>query len=263
MDLLIVIAALWLAAASFTDLKKREVADWLSFSLMAIALSFRASESVISGSIQPLATSLIGMMAFFIIANILYHGKIFAGGDAKILTAFGAIIPGIPILANLLIVGGAYGLVYSLFLGAINLKQIYPELIVKGEAESNPLLIFLITLIIAGVAINFAPLYLISMALTSIYLLEIFVRVVEKKALTKKVSPNKLTEGDWLVKDVALGKTVVRANFEGLTKKDIELIKKAKKDVYVKYGIPFIPVFLIALLITIKYGNLFLFLMNF
>ena len=85
-----------------------------------------------------------------------------------------------------------------------------------------------------------------------------FTIAVEKSALIKSVSPEKLTEGDWLLKDVKIGKTVIKADFDGLSKKDIALIKKANKAVMIKYGLPFVPVFLLAFITELVFGNLFL-----
>ena len=44
------ITLIWLTAACITDLKKREVANWLSFSLIAIALGMRAIASISVGN---------------------------------------------------------------------------------------------------------------------------------------------------------------------------------------------------------------------
>ena len=76
--------------------------------------------------------------------------------------------------------------------------------------------------------------------------------------MIKNVSPSRLTEGDWLLRDVKVKGKTVKASFDGLTKKDIAMIKASGKKVYVKYGIPFIPVFLIALLLTVFFGNIFM-----
>ena len=73
--------------------------------------------------------------------------------------------------------------------------------------------------------------------------------------MIKKVSPRDLTEGDWLFKDIRIGKKTIKADFNGLSKKDISTLRKYRKGVYVKYGIPFVPVFLIAFILTILSGN--------
>ncbi|MFC1685811.1 prepilin peptidase [Nanoarchaeota archaeon] len=259
MDILLVIAAIWLIAASFTDLKNREVANWLSFSLLTIALIVRASESIIAWDLTPLTTSLIGLSIFFIIANLLYYGKVFAGGDAKLLIALGAVIPGTAFLSNILITGSFYGLFYSLVLAIVYRKSFVKKL---KDQTVNPsyLMIVLLAFFVLGIIFEITILYLFAAAAFFIYIIHLFVRTVEKSCLIKLVSPSELTEGDWLYKNVRLKNKVIKAGFAGLNKREISLIRKANKKVYIKYGIPFIPVFLIAFLITIFFDNLFLYL---
>jgi len=55
---------------------------------------------------------------------------------------------------------------------------------------------------------------------------------------------------------------VVKPTWEGLSKKELEFLQRAKKKVLVKYGIPFVPAFLLTLLATILLGNLFEFLIR-
>ena len=46
-EFLIILAIVWLAVASICDIRKREVPNWLNFSLIAFALAYRAFYSVI------------------------------------------------------------------------------------------------------------------------------------------------------------------------------------------------------------------------
>ncbi len=46
---LLVLAGIWIAFASVQDLKHREVANWLSFSLIAFAIGFRFFYCLFSG----------------------------------------------------------------------------------------------------------------------------------------------------------------------------------------------------------------------
>jgi len=257
MDTLLIIAIIWLAAASFTDLKKREVANWLSFSLIAIALAVRASESIIAGNAQPILTSVIGLAIFFVIANVLYFGKIFAGGDAKLLMAMGAVIPGAAFLSNFLIIGGVYGLIYSFGLAIIHRKA-FSSGLKKINKKTSCLMIFIFAVFILGLILKIPIIYIITATIILIYYLHVFVKTVEKSCLIRKVSPQKLTEGDWLFKDIKIRGKTLKASFHGLTQKQINLIKKNKKLVQIKYGIPFIPVFLIAFLLTYYFDNILL-----
>lgn len=260
MEILLIIAAIWLIAASFTDLKNREVANWLSFSLLAIALAIRTAESIIAWNIEPLINSLFGLFIFFIIANLLYYGKVFAGGDAKLLIALGAVIPGTAFLSNLLISGSIYGLAYTIGLGIIKPKAVWKEI---RKPKTNPAYLFLSLAVLLAIGISFKIilLYLLSSIGILLYGIHIFVKSVEKVCLIKRVSPKNLTEGDWLYKSIKVNGKTIKAGFQGLTKKEINILKRANKKVQVKYGIPFIPVFLIAFLITALWNNIFFFLL--
>ena len=90
---LIILASLWLVFAVIQDLRKREIANWLSFSLIIFAVGFRFLYSLFSGNFSFFYHGLIGLAIFFILANILYYGRFFAGGDFKLMIALGAILP--------------------------------------------------------------------------------------------------------------------------------------------------------------------------
>ena len=74
----------------------------------------------------------------------------------------------------------------------------------------------------------------------------------------KYISVDKLTEGDWVAEDIIVkGKLICSKKDLELTKEQISKLRKLKiKNVFVKEGIPFVPSFLIGLLITLIWGNL-------
>jgi len=77
------------------------------------------------------------------------------------------------------------------------------------------------------------------------------------------VSPKQLTEGDWLVKPIMVGSFKLDPQKLGLEKEDLakimKLYKQKKLDkVLVKYGIPFVPAFLISFALTFFFGNVIL-----
>ncbi|MDO8460570.1 MAG: hypothetical protein Q7S74_05650, partial [Nanoarchaeota archaeon] len=67
--------------------------------------------------------------------------------------------------------------------------------------------------------------------------------------MLKLVSPQNLTEGDWLERDVRIGNKTIKKTVHGLSWNEIKLLRKANKKVYIKEGIPFVPAFLIAFII--------------
>src|SRR3989338_6014136 len=90
---LFVLTFLFTLFASIQDLKKREVANWLNFSFIAFALTYRAFYSLATKNFQFFLFGILGFAIFFILAHALYYSKAFAGGDAKLLMGFGVILP--------------------------------------------------------------------------------------------------------------------------------------------------------------------------
>ena len=84
--------------------------------------------------------------------------------------------------------------------------------------------------------------------------------------MLKYVLPKQLTEGDWIAKDVKVdGKYITGPKDLGIEKKQIRRLvsfyKKNKvKKILIKEGIPFVPNFFIAYVVTLIFGN-FIFLL--
>ena len=66
--------------------------------------------------------------------------------------------------------------------------------------------------------------------------------------MIKSVTVNKLTVGDWLYEDVKVKGKIIKSTWNGLSKKEINLLRKSKNKVKVRYGIPYAPVFFLAFL---------------
>ncbi len=79
----------------------------------------------------------------------------------------------------------------------------------------------------------------------------VYAKAVDEACMVKNVKASKLTEGDWLYQDVKINKKLIKANWEGLSLDDIKVLQKKSKSVLVRYGIPFVPVFLISFLILV------------
>ena len=86
------IGLIWIIFASVTDLKKREVPNWLSFSLIIFALGFRLFYGIFE-SWNFFLQGIIGLGIFFVLGNLFYYLKLFAGGDAKLMIALGSVLP--------------------------------------------------------------------------------------------------------------------------------------------------------------------------
>lgn len=272
---LFAIALIWIIFASVQDIKKKEVANWLNYSLLVTALAYRGFYSLVNLDYWFFIYGAIGAVAFAILANALYYSKIFGGGDARLLIGIGAILPfesfmdmigeGIMFIFLLFLIGAVYSIIFSFFILARNLDKFkigfrknkkillisYPiviilSIIMKSLMFANGGFYFLITL-------------LLILPLLYVYLLSL------DKCMIQLVKPDELQEGDWLNEDVKLAKgKVIRKSVHGLSKEDIALLRKARKSVWIKEGVVFVPVFLISFIIYLwilnKYGGILNFL---
>lgn len=335
---LLVLAGIWILVASIRDLQVREVPNWLSFSLIIFALSYRffyslfsenifitsfyysilltavflgvpyfiylfldsrrvvllkffkndenleyfstfmifcffilwlildyvnkfASSIFAEGGLMFFYNGLIGLGVFFILGNVFYYGRIFAGGDAKLLIALGSVLfLGNSIKFNLeysgffvfllLLVGAFYGIIWSLFLSVRNFRKFKKKF--RNVLKKNKKFIY--TLLCFGFFIFFlgfieSYFFLFGILFIVFPFLYVYAKSVDDVSMIKDIKVENLTEGDWLVDDINVGKKKIKAKWEGLSKKDIELIKKSYKFVKIRQGIPFVPVFLISYLI--------------
>lgn len=277
--LLITIAIIWLVAACITDLRKKEVPNWLSFSLIAIALAIRGVTALLTSQPLYFLYALIALAIFFVVVNIFYYGRIFGGGDAKLLLALAAILATAPFFArtynfflqepflltfvvNMFVLGFVYAFGFSIVSAIKNKKRFS----IKFKEENKKLryarLCCWICAIIALAAAFFAALVfrplilLLFVVLFLAPLLYSFIKAVENSTLIRRIKPNGLAEGDWLVKAVRVKNKTIKPGVHGLSLKDIALLKKANKPVLIKIGLPFVPIFLIALICSLLFGNL-------
>ena len=259
------LALVWIVFATVQDIRKREVANWLNFSLVAFALAYRAFYSSYSSDWMFFAYGLLGFALFFGLANLFYYSGIFAGGDAKLLMGLGAVLPfenymdlalvGGSFIFMLFLIGAVYSLVYSVFLVRRNYLRFAVEFRKNLGNKRNLLLALLFVLaftffVYSLFGIDFVLLLSGVFLASFVFFLLIYAKSLEV-CMIKLVSPNKLTEGDWLVDDIRLNGRVIRKAVHGLSIEDIAKLKKAGKKVLVKEGIPFVPAFLLAFLIMV------------
>ena len=264
---LIIFFLIWAIFASIEDFKKREVEDWLNYSLAIFALGFRFFYSLFNGDFSVFYFGLFGLAIFFILGNLFYYSKLFAGADAKMMISLGAILPmETTFIKNLeifaiflflfLVVGGIYGIIWTIILSIKNKKEFKKDFSKRiSKSKKNLTLTTLIGIVLIFLGKINPVFFILSFGFLFIPILYIYSKSVDEVAMVKKVKPNKLTVGDWLVKDVTIGKEKIKANWDGLTKEEIEKLRKNKKEVLVRYGIPFIPVFPISFILLILLKN--------
>ena len=269
-----------LFVGTITDFKTREVPDWVNYGLVISGIGLNLLFSAIYSNPSFIINSLIGLAIFFGIAYIMFYAGQWGGGDSKMLMGLGAMI-GIDVgfktqqfllgfFINALFIGAVYGLLWSFFLVFKNkrkfLKEFNKILLKKEMANAKKFMLAILVLlfiILFFIRIYYIKILILSSAfliLTTFYLW-IFVRAIEKSAMYKSVEPASLTEGDWIVKDVYVNKKYICGPKDlGIEKKQIrqlmELYKRRKVGkILIKEGIPFVPSFFVAFIVTFMLGN--------
>jgi len=280
--LFLIILIIYLIIASITDIKTREVPDWLSYSLIITAFAIKGIHSILSKDPSYFLYGLLGFGIFFLIGNLMYYTKQWGGGDAKLLMGMGIILITYPetlikyfnpslkvpfllsLIINIFIVGALYSIILSIIFAIKNKKEFkekfkitfnLPKIkLMRIVVPLTSLILIILTLII--VKDNIIKLTLMSLfvfAVLILYLL-IFIKAVEKTCMFKKIKVKNLREGDWITKEI---KNIYSPKSLGVTNKQIELIQKTNiKEVIVKDGLPFVPPILIGTIISLIFGNL-------
>jgi len=282
------IAMIALIASSYTDLKRREVPDWISIGLVCLGIFVNLLFSILFWDYNYILGSLVGFAAVLLLGWIMFYSGQWGGGDSKMLMALGALlginpfVHEIPWFAhfifNLIIVGAVYGLLWTVYLiiskfnaFSRSLQDLLKERRLR-QAKATMFFVLLL-LILMGVLIMIVPqlrqfsfmsgfILYIALVVPLTFYLWIAVKAVEKSCMLKFVLPGQLTEGDWIAKDIVVkGKTIASPKDLGIDKKQIAILKKLYtrgliKKILIKEGIPFLPSFLIAYALTVAMGNI-------
>ena len=267
---LIILGIVWVVGAILQDLHRREVDNIWNFSLIGFALAYRLAVSVYGGNYWFIFNGLIGFGIFLLLGNLFYYSRLFAGGDAKLLIALGTILPfsfdwiinmrifGVYIVGFLL-GGSLYVFVWSLVLVVINWKRFSKEFVKQARKKKRLFLVsfvFVIFWIFSSYFISLRLVYLVFVFLMFPFLF-VFAKAVEESCMIKSLKPNKITVGDWLYEDIYVNRKKIKANWEGVSKKELELIKrKYRRNILVKQGIPFTPSFLIGFVVLLWFDSL-------
>lgn len=258
-----------LAIASYTDLKTREVPDWLSYGFIFAVLGVRIIYSLQLGW-EILLEGLLGFAAFFLLAHIFYYTGQWGGGDSKLLMGMGGVL-GISLpfstesftilwfLLSLLFLGSIYGLIWMV-ITAIRKRELFVKDFSAGFNKKKKLNLMIIVAGFILVLLSFInPYFLPLLFLPILYFLLIFVNSVEKSCFVRDCKIEDLTEGDWLAEEVFV-KDKKKMEKKTLQKEDVHKLSLLKKDkkidfVRVKDGVPFVPSFLIAYLVVVFGGK--------
>jgi len=264
LEFLVILGLVGIVAAIIQDFKYREVANWLNFTLLVSALVFRSFYSIFDNDYMFLVFGVVGLAISFVLAHLMYYGRLFAGGDAKLFIALGAIIPFannfrdnnlifLIFLISLLFGGAIYSLFYSLIISLRNKKVFTKEfnrLYKLNVGHLYAALAFSIAFIVYSFISGHAYFLIIPIFLIGLFFLYIYAKAIERSCMLKEISMGKARIGDWLEKEVKIGGKIIKPHWEGLSEEDVEFLKKHKGKILIKEGIPFTPAFLIAFLVV-------------
>lgn len=252
------LALIWVGFASIQDLKTRMVCNWISFSLIIFAIGFRFFYSLFNNDFSFFYQGLIGLGIFFVLGNALYYGRMFAGGDAKLMIAFGAVLPvsnvflenlnsSLLFLLIFIFTGSVYGVSWSVFLSLKNYRT-YRKEFWKQFEKNKKITFFSLLLGIVFLVLGFAQqvFFYIGIFIFLAPYVFVYAKAVDESCMVKTLKPGSLTEGDWLYKDIKIGKRTIKSNWNGLNEEDLKLLRRHGKSVKIKQGIPFVPVFFIS-----------------
>lgn len=264
---LICIGIFWLFFASIQDFKKREVENWWVFSLVLIVSVFRIFWSITDWNIWPFVWLLIGLALGFGISSALYYSRMFAAGDFKLLIAMFSILPlsslsfdwqiniflMLGFLVCFMFAGAIYGIFYTLYLSIRKFKSFKKEFLKQSLKYKYYLLISLILFIVSLFVGYLFDRVLVFFGILLIFssVLLVYAKSVEEGCMNKKLKFSEVTIGDWLVNSVRIGNRIIKPHWQGLSEKEVNLIRKGKKSVLIRDGIPFIPSFLLGFILLL------------
>ena len=288
-NIFIIIALIAVLIGSYTDIKTLEVPDWLNYSLIAIGLGGNLIFTVANSDTSYIVKSLTGLGISFIIGLIMFYTGQWGGGDSKMIFGLGSMFGFdyksmlnfefdffTKFFINMLVAGAAYGLTWVFIMALKNRKKLVrkTKIAFRNKKLKRIRLLSGFVAIIGLIIIYFLPGYfdaelrvLLSLSVVILYFMNylfIIIKIVEEVSMVKLINPEKLTEGDWIVNDVIVNeKRITGPKDLGISKENIEKLIKFKQQgeigkIKVKYGIPFVPSFLIALIYTIIFNNIVL-----
>lgn len=288
-NIFIIVALIAVLIGSYTDIKTLEVPDWLNYSLIAIGLGGNLIFTIANLDTSYIIKSLSGLGISIVIGLIMFYTGQWGGGDSKMIFGLGAMF-GFDyksllnfqfdfftmFFINMLVAGAAYGLIWVFIMALKNRKKLFrkTKIAFRNKKLKQIRILSGFAAIIGLLVIYFLPDYidgqikiLFSLSILILYFMNylfIIIKVVEEVSMVRLINPEKLTEGDWIVNDIIVkGKRITGPKDLGISKKNIEKLIRLKQQgeigkIKVKYGIPFVPSFLIALVYTIIFNNIIL-----
>ncbi len=265
--LLLLIAIIGSLSAGLYDLKTSNVPDKVCITMIISGIAIHTINGFLNNDFTMLFQSLFFGFLFALFSLGMYLVGWWGGGDGELLTSIGVLLPNLSIaktyfpfaisfFVNSFLIGAIYSIIYSLILAYKNpkiSKTFFKS--IKGSS-STILLSFTLPILVFFITSQYFLSFLFFL-IPLLFLLEKFSKAVEK-GFYKRIPTKELKVDDMIGEDIpklGLSKRFIR----GLKKEEVEKIKKIRKYVIIREGIRYGIVFPITLLITLFFGDLFLF----
>ena len=265
--------------AGVIDLKTTEIPDEIPYVMAGAGIIFHLIESIVIGSYTPILHSCMAGLGFLAFGFFMYYTGQWGGGDAKLLSALGFLLPtlqnsktffpfSLSLFFNVFFIGAIYMVIYAFAL-SLKEKRVWTEFSHELKANAGMLVVLNIAIAVALILFGIVAMrFLVGLSFFELLIMEFklvifvafmffvwrFSKTVEEVGFKKKIPVSKLREGDVLLESKL---------WEGLTKEQVKKIKKSgAKHVWIKEGVRFGLAFPLALLFTLLVGDGIIFLMN-
>jgi len=249
-----------LIIASFQDFKRREVDYWLNYLLIAGSAGFILFYAIFNSDYLILLQGIFAFAIFLLLGNLFYYARIYGGGDAWVLIALSSFFIGSGFIQTLqnqgifillsFFIGSIWGLIFAFFVFFKNFSKCTKHL--KEQVRKG---YFKLGFLIGIVFLIFSYINIIFLSFSILIFLAIFLwafsKSVENSSMTKFMHVSEVRQGDYLAKEIRFKGKVIKADWEGISLKDLNFLKskKFKGKISVRDGVPYVPSFLITLII--------------
>lgn len=245
------IAIIGSLAVGIWDLKTSDIPERIVMAMGCLGLLIAIGDTVVTGNVSYITSSVLTAVIFGIIGGILYVGKAWGDGDWALLVAVGinlttfsigsaTILPvAASYIVNLFFVGMFYSALYmSVFISRNEraIREFYGKM---KENSKYALLAFLLS-----AALYFSLPTIFTLAASVLFFVSVpfyILSLVGEKYMSRNISVKQLREGD----------VIAGGRIRGLTRSEVSRLRKAKKSITVKDGVRYGLVFFLALVATL------------
>ena len=218
------IAIVGSSIAGLYDLKTTNIPDSVAISMIVIGFTIHAYEGLTTNNFSNLINASIYTSVLLLFGLLMYRLGQWGGGDGELLIGIVSLLPTYPLIQTL------FPFAFSFFINTFFVGAVY--------------------------SFVFVAFYVLSKKELKGKFWENFSLSI-RKGFYKKIPVKDLKVDDMLGENIpklSLSQKILR----GLTAEEVKKIKKLKKYVVIKEGIRYGPVFPIALILTLIYGDLVL-----